>query len=187
MLNLQGLINDFWRYVNDEDIEIYNEFSFQHELGIFLRNDLNGYKIQFEQNVKRFGIHENITIKKEIDITILNYEETEKYAIELKYPRNGQYPEQMYAFTKDILFMEQLKENGFTHTCAITLVEDKLFYTGEKTEGIYRFFRGGISVNGTIHRPTGKTKDNEHINIKGNYKIKWHRQNDDRKYYIVII
>ena len=172
MLSIKQLINDFWKYVNTENIEIYNEFSFQHELGIFLRNNLNGYKIQFERNVSHFGIHGNATVKKEIDITIFNRESTEKYAIELKYPRNGQHPEQMYAFTKDILFMEQLKKNGFTQTCAITLVEDKLFYTGEKTDGIYQYFRDSVPVSGTIYRPTGDTKYDEHIDINGSYKIK---------------
>lgn len=34
----------------------------------------------------------------------------EIYAIELKYPKNGQYPEQMYSFIKDIKFMQQVKE-----------------------------------------------------------------------------
>lgn len=44
------------------------------------------------------------TTKHEIDIVV--YNDKEKYAIELKYPVNGQYPEQMYSFVKDVLFTE---------------------------------------------------------------------------------
>jgi hypothetical protein len=66
MLELEKLINDFWQYVRDEKVELYNEFSLQHELGIFLRNVLDGYLVQFERNVSFFGIFGNTTIKKEM-------------------------------------------------------------------------------------------------------------------------
>ena len=56
---------------------------------------------------------------------------------------NGQYPEQMYSFIKDILFMEQLKDDGFDATYSLTVVNDKNFYSGKKTDGIYRYFRDG--------------------------------------------
>ncbi|MCT8674272.1 hypothetical protein KZ349_09990, partial [Glaesserella parasuis] len=76
MLDIESLVNDFFSYLKyKEDIEIYNEFSFQHELGIFLREKLNendkDYKIQFERNVKDFGyIPKDKNEKKEIDIVI---------------------------------------------------------------------------------------------------------------------
>ncbi|MBR3425033.1 MAG: hypothetical protein IKG79_03185, partial [Neisseriaceae bacterium] len=63
------------------------------------------------------------------------HDEKEKYAIELKFPRNGQHPEQMYSFVKDIKFMEELqdkenlKELCFINTYVLTLVDDKLFYS----------------------------------------------------------
>ena len=98
------------------------------ELGIFLRTrgECSGYTIQFERNVSFFSI--TGTIKHEIDIVIFNLDKTEKFAIELKFPKNGQYPEQMYSFIKDIVFMEQLKKYGFTETYTLTLVDDPLFY-----------------------------------------------------------
>lgn len=52
------------------DVEVYNEFSLQHELGIFLRTKLTGYKVQFERNTKFFGI--SGTVKHEIDILVRN-------------------------------------------------------------------------------------------------------------------
>lgn len=105
-------MTDFMRFIISDNVEVYNEFSLQHELGIYLRNKLPDYKVQFERNAKYFDIHD--TIKHEIDIVVFN--DREKYAIELKYPLNGQYPEQMYSFIKDIKFMEELKKAGFDST-----------------------------------------------------------------------
>lgn len=159
-------------------VEVYNEFSLQHELGIFLRANLDGYKVQFERNTKFFGIHG--TVKHEIDIVI--YNNLDRYAIELKYPLNGQYPEQMFSFVKDIKFMEELKKAGFTATYCLTMVVDKNFYSGQKRDGIYAFFRSNEQVHGLICKPTGK-KD-EQLMINGNYDICWNGSENIR-YYMV--
>jgi hypothetical protein len=71
LLNLRQLVDDFFLFVQSKSIEIYNEFSLQHELGIFLREKLPDYRIQFERNVSYFLINSK-TIKKEIDISIFN-------------------------------------------------------------------------------------------------------------------
>lgn len=183
MINLSKCIEEFWFYAHEHNIELYNEFSLQHELGIFLRNKLPEYKVQFERNVSYFGIYTG-TIKKEIDIVIFSNDKTEKYAIELKYPRNGQYPEQMYAFIKDILFMEELKALGFTSTAAVTLVDDKPFYIGENNSGIYQYFRAGKPIHGPIYKPTGTTKGIDHTDIIGEYYVKW-KPTGRSMYYIV--
>ena len=167
--------------VETNQIEIYNEFSLQHELGIFLRNNLCDYKVQFERNTKFFGI--TGTVKHEIDIVI--YNDLEKYAIELKYPLNGQHPEQMYSFAKDICFMEQLKKYNFTSTYCLTVVNDSKFYSGLKTDGIYSYFRNGNILTGTITKPTGK-KD-ESIFLNNHYHIKWEGIGPKLKYYVVDI
>ena len=174
------LLKKFMESVAAGGIEVYNEFSLQHELGIFLRANLTGYKVQFERNTKFFGIQG--TVKHEMDIVI--YNDSERYAIELKYPLNGQYPEQMFSFVKDIKFMEEMKEAGFNAAYCLTLVEDKNFYSGQKRDGIYAFFRGGESVHGLICKPTGK-KD-EQIAVKGKYEISW-MDCRNMKYYLVHI
>lgn len=83
---------------------------------------------------------DNKTIKKEIDITIFNEDKSEKYAIELKHPLNGQHPEQMYSFVKDIKFMEELKDRGFNKAATFTLVSDRPFYEGRNNEGFISIF-----------------------------------------------
>lgn len=75
MLDLKELVVKFFSYAEIGRIEIYNEFSFQHELGIFLRKELYSYTIQSERNVSYFSIGKK-TIKKEIDISIFNQDKT---------------------------------------------------------------------------------------------------------------
>lgn len=186
MLNLKELVAKFFSYAEMERIEIYNEFSFQHELGIFLRKELDSYIIQFERNVSYFSIGSK-TIKKEIDISIFNNDKTEKYAIELKHPLNGQYPEQMYSFVKDIKFMEELKENGFIKNAVVTLVSDRPFYKGLNNDGIYKCFREEYRVYGDVFKPTGARKGKECISIKGDYNFTWQPLNGDKKYFIIEI
>ena len=183
LLDLKRLIAKFFSYTEMESIEIYNEFSFQHELGIFLRKELDGYKIQFERNVSYFSI-DSKTIKKEIDISIFNNDKTEKYAIELKHPLNGQYPEQMYSFVKDVKFMEELKKNGFKKNAVVALVSDRPFYQGRKNDGIYKYFREEYKVYGDILKPTGAKKGKEFIPIKGDYSFVWQSLNEGRKYFV---
>lgn len=180
-MNLEHLLNEFMSQVASGEVEVYNEFSLQHELGIFLRAMLTGYKVQFERNTKFFGIVG--TVKHEIDIVI--YNDNEKHAIELKYPLNGQYPEQMFSFVKDIKFMEELKKAGFDSTYCFTLVQDKNFYSGQKQDGIYAYFRGKEPICGTIIKPTGKKDEN--LCINGIYKVVWEEIGMGIKYYTINI
>ena len=53
---MEDIIHDFFYLVKNKKIEIYNEFSLQHELGIFLREKYKGSKIQFERNVSYFDL-----------------------------------------------------------------------------------------------------------------------------------
>lgn len=50
----------------------------------------------------------------------------------------------MYSFVKDIKFMEELKNRGFTKTAAVVLVSDRPFYKGRNNEGIYKFLEKNI-------------------------------------------
>lgn len=182
-IDLKDLLEEFWNYLRVNKIDIYNEFSFQHELGIYLRYRLPNYKIQFERNISFFFKNPVNTTKKEIDIVIYTSDFCEKYAIELKYPRNGQHPEQMFSFIKDIKFMEELKELGFNRTFTMTLVDDYLFYEGNDHSGIYSFFRDNKMIQGLITKPTGR-KD-ERIILEGQYNIEWRRLDNNLRYYLL--
>jgi hypothetical protein len=75
MASYTQIIQEFVKKVASEEIEIYNEFSLQHELGSFLRakEECTAIKIQFERPISFFGNFEkNNFIKKEIDIVIFS-------------------------------------------------------------------------------------------------------------------
>ncbi|MEC0369336.1 hypothetical protein [Paenibacillus chibensis] len=108
-------------------------------------------------------------------------------AIELKCPLNGQYPEQMYSFVKDVKFMEQLKDRGFNNTASVTLVSRRPFYEGKSNHGIYRYFREEYSIYGDIYRPTGQGKDDEFISLMGQYSFQWNDLNEKSNFYIIEI
>jgi hypothetical protein len=116
VVDVEKLIDEFFRQVADGNIEIYNEFSLQHELGFFLRASTVPvqYKVQFERPVTFFGLSRSAFAKSEIDILLFTHDRTEQVAIEVKFPRNGQHPEQMFKFCQDIAFLEQLISAGFT-------------------------------------------------------------------------
>jgi hypothetical protein len=180
---LIDLTTPFMLQVRAGHIEVYNEFSLQHELGIFLRQSLPNYRVRFERNVSYFFPGKNSFIKREIDITITSADNQElNWAIELKFPRNGQHPEQMFSFCKDIVFVEQLREAGFRKAGLLVFAEDPLFWRGS-TEGIYGYFRGDRPLNGPVRKPTG-AKDVE-INICGNYALRWAQIRDSLQYLAV--
>ena len=179
-------IDDFFANVGNGNIEIYNEFSFQHELGIYLREKFPTYKIQFERNVEYFGLIKSQFIKKEIDISIfLDDRSILPYAFELKFPRNGHYPEQMYSFCKDIAFLEQLVERGFEKAYFVAVVDDPSFYSGNRKTGIYAHFRSYRPIEGEIKKPTGRKK--ERISVQGSYQVDWVPIQNQWKYFIVEI
>ena len=167
---------------------IYNEYSLQYELAVYLRNGLNAsskiseYEIFFEKNIstciekseEKFG-KENEKHKHEVDLIVIrkNEEKTpiEKYAIELKFPINGQYPEQMKKFIEDMKFMKKIKdiwddEQIKNNTFCLTMVNDKNFYelTGKENNksnnyDVYQKFR---MKDGKIY----KQIDENGINLK---------------------
>ena len=155
------------------DVDFDNEFGMQFELGTRLRKAIEqsefakqGYKVFFEKNIKNICRknkwkynNNNDTLKKEIDLLIAktSSEQLEElYAIELKFPRKGQYPAQMYEFVKDLAFIAQLKgQYNFKRCWSVVMVDDDKFYKSPKSgniNGIYAYFRT-FDKNGNIIKP----------------------------------
>jgi hypothetical protein len=184
MSDLSTLVEQFVRSVNPDGTDIYNEFSLQHEFGIFLRSALPEYKVQFERNVSYFASSKAEFTKREIDIVVFSRDKTDlKYAIELKYPRNGQYPEQMFSFCKDIAFAEELKAAGFARTALHIFADDRPFFSGPSNKVIYSYFRAARPITGRIEKPTGDR--NDHLQIKGSYVVSWLPVSSTTKYAFV--
>ena len=138
---------------------------------VFLRQQLpSSWNVELERNVSHFHLQKTAFLKHEIDITV--YRGTEKHCIELKFPQQGQVPEQMFKACKDIRFLEQLVGAGFTSGLLLVLTPDPLFYTPHGNDiGLYAMFRCGQEVTGNIVKPTGK-KDESFV-VSGSYPICW--------------
>ncbi len=178
-----GAVQKLADKVSKGEVEIYNEFSLQHELGILVRKEIPERLVQFERNVSYFGLNKPDFEKREIDIVVFDRASAVlDAAIELKFPRNGQHPEQMFSFCKDIAFIEQLKESGFNKTFFVVFAEDRLFYEGG-TAGIYGYFRGGRKLTGKVGKPTGKR--DKTLTIRGEYAVKWSEVCGPMKFAVV--
>ena len=185
MNNIAELIGSFLRHIVANQVEIYNEFSLQHELGIYLRTCLPEHKVQFERNISYFAQDKRTFTKRELDIAVFSPDRKElKMAIELKFPRSGQVPEQMFSFCKDLAFAEELKAAGFAEAALLIFVDDHLFYQGPK-EGIYAYFRSGKPITGLIQKPTGAK--NESVTIKGGHVAKWNTLSSSIKYSLITV
>lgn len=173
MVDVPTILRDFFQNVARGSIEVYNECSLQCELGIFLRaSTLAGqYKIQFEMPVTFFGFDRSAFVKKEVDIVIFSPDKSERIAIEVKFPRNGQYPEQMFQFCRDVVFVEQLLFAGFNAGFFVVAADDPLYHSGLQQTGIYAPFRGKALLSGTVVKPTGKR--DETVQINGSYYVEW--------------
>ncbi len=90
---MENMIKQFAADVSAGNVEIYNEFSLRHELGVHFRDSIQGKKVQFERNLSFFGLKKSEYLKREIDISVFSGIEYPGVAVELKYPRNGQYPD----------------------------------------------------------------------------------------------
>lgn len=165
------------------EIEIYNEFSVQHELGIILRRQHSESTVEFERNVSHFGFEKRAFEKREIDIVVYSKQTGAlETAVELKFPRNGQHPEQMFSFCKDVVFVEQLKAAGFATAYVVIFAEDPLFYQGNRGE-IYDYFRGYRPLSGTVTKPTGKRDTS--LTVRGSYPIEWSGVRGSMKYTVI--
>jgi len=173
-LDIMHLVKEFAEKVHSDGIDLYNEASVQYELAIFLRQKIGtGYTVQLERNIDFFGLDKRNFLKKEMDIIIFSLDGSEKHCIELKYPTNGQYPEQMFSACKDVFFLEQLvSRGGFGVSFFVMFAEDPLFYTTKRAKsGIYEKFRGKKVLEGEIEKPTGT--DKQTIDLKGSYSFSW--------------
>ena len=179
-------IHGFLDNVSDGSIEVYNEASVQLELAIFLRSILPvEYKIQLERNIDSFGLTKKSFLKKEMDIVVVSSVHNERYCIEIAFPRNGQYPEQMFKICKDIRFLEELVQAGFSRSYCLVLADDHLFYSSKGDDGIYKLFRKDKQIHGLIRKPTGR-KD-EIIQLRGSYGLEWKVARGALRYFIVAV
>lgn len=186
MIAIGELVSSFFREVGAGTVEIYNEFSLQHEFGIHLRSAVGPtHKVQFERPVSFFGLNGAGFLKKEIDISVYTPDRRERIAVELKFPRAGQYPEQIFKACQDGAFLEQIVFAGFDAGIFVMAADDHLFFSGPEQGGVYAYFRAGASIQGAVIKPTGR-KD-EQVTIKGPYSLSWQRSGSAVRYFHITV
>lgn len=199
--------------------KVYNEFSLQHELGEFLKKKFkddpkysrfNNFKVQYERNVEDFGGNKKEFVKKEMDVVIFEKfeKESEKYAIELKFPPNGCTTTRMPHLLEDVQFMEAVRELGFKTYC-LTLVpnnkngdafrineEPKRKKSNKETKEekeFFKFFRGESGndpiepIKNWVVEKKNKKGVITRYPIAGEYQIKWKHKTNYCFYYLLPI
>ena len=175
-------IKKFVEGVKRGQIEIYNEFSLQHELGILIRSEFPDHKVEFGRNVSYF-FRTGKFVKKEIDLAVFSPDKSIlHHAIQLRFPRSMQYLRQMFGFCEDILFLEQLKKSGFKQASLIIFTNDPLFYSGD-ADGLCASFREKKRLQGSVPRPTGTKIDT--IELSGSYEVQWITVFSGLKYTVI--
>jgi hypothetical protein len=186
--NVEHLVRQFFAHVANPDQTFYNEASLQHELALFLRRELpENWRLHIERPASFFRKAAKSLTKKEIDLAIADAALEQVVAIELKCPRQGQYPEQMFKACQDLQFLEELVAKGFSGGLFAMHVQDPLFYEGGSRTGIYAYFRGGVPVCGTIQKSTGAPKHARagriSASIRGSYKPIWTPSEGNHRYW----
>lgn len=180
---LEQLLTDFLQQRATEEI-CYNEAALQFEMAVFLRGVLpNAWQVEFERPASKFLSRAGRLTKKEIDLVVTS--SVSQYAIELKCPRQGQYPEQMFKACQDIAFLEDLVKHGFDGGIFAFHAVDPCFFSGEVKQPIYGFFRGNTPIHGMIQKPTGKR--DSWVKIEGEYLLDWQKQPDESKFYLGVV
>lgn len=173
---VEHLGKSFFSAVGCGEVEIYNEFSLQHEFGVWLRARIGDptIKIQFERPASFFGIGKRLT-KREIDLSCFTTPADTRLAMEFKFPRAGQAPIQMFKFCQDVAFLEELvlKEKRFPFGCALIVADDPDFYRGTRHQPntIYASYRDGVPLKGRIEKSTGK--EEPPVELLREYRIEW--------------
>ncbi len=178
---IKRLLEEFFENRNSNGLEIYNEAGIQHEMAIYLRNELPEYQIRLEYPVTRVFRPVRSFQKKEMDIYITN-PSGDKILIELKVPReNCGTPKAMYQALEDVKFAEELRANGFSACYCVLITERVSFWMAPQADsGIYFKFngdavnihslhvaelpnfliaKGGIQFNNSYHAPWQQFND----------------------------
>jgi hypothetical protein len=175
------LIRDFFASTAGESFA--NEANLQHRLALYLAKCLPaGFQLILECPTKDILPNAPRLVKKEIDLVIRSANGDEIFVVELKCPRQGQYPEQMFKICQDLQFLEELVEHGCDGGVFAAHVIDPLYYSSGSKAGIYAHFRGDLPLTSKVLKPTGAR--NEEAILTGTYSVAWAECGGSSRYWI---
>ena len=179
----EQIVEEFTRRIADGSIEIDKEASVQRGLATFLKEKLPDCRIQRECNVYSFFPNEMQFVKTMVDIALFNAPETERFAVEIKFPTNGAYPMYMFQCFKDVRFLEQLKDVGFTGCFFLLIASDSNFWRNGGDSGtIYEKFRKEKKMYGDA-KDVGDNP--EEVCLEGEYRLGWMTIKDSLRYCLI--
>lgn len=202
-MSFEHTIKEFMKDLPSISGRISNEAALQFELAYCLRKMMgqnSEYTLFFEKNAYQLcNETKGVLRKTEIDISIIQKKITNDIeiddrmcAIELKFPRNKRYPEEMFMFVEDVKFLEQLIcKCKFREAYSIVLVDDLLFTDKSESKrilrkGIYAPFRNHEKFEQEYEPPT-KSKSKGTIKLSRSYEITWESLGNNLWYYILAI
>jgi hypothetical protein len=189
---IKKLLEEFFVKRNSNGFEIYNEAGIQHELAIYLRDELPDHRIMLEYPTSKVFCPVRLFQKKEMDIYITHPSGC-RILIELKVPRvNCGTPKEMYHAIEDVKFSEELKTNGFKSCYCVLLTERVSFWKAPRAKsGIYFKFNGvEVNINSLVadELPNFLIAKGG-IKLNNTYYAPWQTFNDANnviwKYYIL--
>lgn len=189
---IKKIIEEFFEKRNSNGFEIYNEAGLQHELALYLRNELPDYRIRLEYPATRVFRPVRSLQKKEMDIYI-THTSGDKMLIELKVPiENCGTPKEMYHAIEDVKFSEELRASGFTACYCVLITERVSFWMAPQADsGIYFKFNGdAININSLdVAELPNFLNAKGGIQLNNTYHAPWQQFNDVHntiwKYYII--
>lgn len=190
-MNLERVIANFFNHIHDaQQYELYNEAGLQHELGFFLRSNLDStYSVQLERNIEVLGVDKSNFHKKEMDLYIFDADKSERYCIEIKFPRKGAFPRRMFQTFEDIYFLEQLRiDAGFKQVRCIFITDQSGFRNGRETNGFYRYFRKDYFIGQPQEEevPHFLKSEVQSILIKEKHEFVWNTFRDKFHYFVIV-
>jgi len=183
-----NLLEKFFNYVRETNVEIYNEFSLQFELAFFIKKLYKNSKVELERNINILNVSNNKFLKKEMDIlaTIHN----KKFLIELKciIDQKNARPVTVYDWIKDIKFIKEIKKEKNIIGYSIFVTNNKNLYTdtGRKTGKLLKDFRKREIV-GKYYKNQSNKNAKDCIKINEKIIFNWKKINTEIKYFIVKI
>ena len=186
---IRDCISLFLRALARREIAVRNEADLQHELALWLRLQLKGdVTLSMECDAGLLGLDgADSLLKHRADIVLSRPQTGLRHCIELKYqaPRQGQYPERMFAACGDVGFLEQLVSASFGVSYFLMISEDHLLWEGPKRTGIYSMFRDGLPLRGTVVQPTRRKKQLPPVRFSGEYPVDWRDLGPGRRYLLI--
>ena len=202
-MSIKELIESFLlEWAKSGDPEIYNERSFQFELGFYLRKALGKTgKVYFEKDI--YDYIKGKFSKHYPDILIIN--DGVKYVIELKFlpPKANKkygYPKRFFELLEDISFATELKDLNpvyFNEVFSVTVAGDKKFFSAQNGSERIESYNTNLKPRGEIFNKNypkiqlenmstyyeTKKGTKKNVTVKP-FAIEWKKLANDFEYYI---